>query len=82
MKTELYLVFDQWGYVKAFKTEKVSLNAGQRAIRLQVTIPDEAFSPAGVPTLSADVPLAMLLRPVETIEIECTAPNGAEAETE
>lgn len=59
MDTSFYAIFNRKGFVRSYKGAKgrqPPLHEGERAVRLQVSIPDAVFSPAGVPTAKVEVP--------------------------
>jgi hypothetical protein len=79
MQATFYAIFNARGFVRAVKGgtrgrhQQPSLGSGERAVRLQCTIPDRAFQPEGIPTANLEVPEAALRRtlaPVVTIEGE------------
>lgn len=62
MKAVFFGVFDKRGLVRTTKTEP-PLKPGQRAVRLEVTLPDTAFEPDALPVAFLDVPEDAVRRP-------------------
>jgi hypothetical protein len=67
MKAQFYAVFNRKGFVRATSGRhgrQPALAEGERAVRLQVSIPDAVFSPTGIPTANVDVPEAAVRFPM------------------
>ena len=75
MKDRVYLIFNADGFVRAAKGgpkwhEQVPpLRSGERAVRLQVSVPDSAFRPQGAIQASIEVPEASLIEPPAVVEV-------------
>jgi hypothetical protein len=76
MDTVVYLVFwpkrrgyARYGLIRATHKQP-ALEPGERAIRLEVNIPDRFFQPAAVPTARLDVPEEMLSPPVPDVTVQ------------
>ena len=79
MRDTCYIVCDSFGVVAMKKTPKFNLGPGERAICLNVSIPDEAFLPASMLTISADIPVELVLRPAIDVEADVIVPEGVSA---
>lgn len=83
MKTRVYLIFNARGFVRAAKggvkwKERVPpLASGERAVRLEVTVPDSAFKPQGAIQANVTVPESSIIEPKAVVE--ATAPPDAGA---
>lgn len=78
MTEDIYLIFDSFGFVAAKKTDRFSLAARQRGVRLKITIPDAAFEPAGMLQLKAEIPIDFVLRPAIDTNCEALEPEGVQ----
>ena len=65
MKARFYVVFDQLGFVQAFKTDRFELRQGQYATQIELDVPDEAFAPLNVPKVTISLPAEALRRTFE-----------------
>lgn len=80
MKARVYLVFDARGFVRAAKggpkwsETTPALESGERAVRLEVTVPDQAFRPQGAIQASVVVPETALVEPSVVVEVTDPAP--------
>jgi hypothetical protein len=84
MRSRVYLIFNARGFVRAAKggakwNEKVPyLESGERAVRLEVTVPDSAFSPMGAIQASIVVPEAALMAPKVVVDVTAPLPSDGE----
>lgn len=75
MKGHIYLVLTHRGVDRTCKTADFTLKPGERAVRLEVEVPDEAFAPVSVPTLKMKLPAEALIR-----EFSVVAETSTDAE--
>lgn len=80
MKARVYLIFNARGFVRAAKGGHryhevlPTLAPGERAVRLEVQVPDSAFRPQGVIPATVTVPEGALIEPKVTVTEP--APSG------
>lgn len=73
MRDTIYLILEKTGAV-GIRKGRPNLNAGQVAVRLQITISDGFFD-RFIPDVSIDIPDGAVLKPQVAIEL----PDGEEA---
>lgn len=69
MKAHIWLTLSKSGVVKMTK-EKPTLDRHQRAVRIEVALPDKAFDPPPILDCSLDIPAEALSYPAEGELIE------------
>lgn len=64
MKDTIYVIVNQRGFVKANKTNNFTLDQGERAFRLDLEVPNEAFQPPLLPKVTLTIPRDALITEV------------------
>jgi hypothetical protein len=58
MRARIFVIVDRSGYVDTRKTTGFELKAGQRAIPVNLSVPDEVFSPPLLPDVNVNIAIA------------------------
>lgn len=67
MKDSIFLIMNSGGVVKMLKSNNFNLAAGERAVQVEVIVPDEFFQPPVVGKIKLEVPREALAAEV-TVE--------------
>lgn len=77
MRDTVYLVFDRNGVDRMLKTDSFQLKAGERAVKVVLEIPQEAFQKPPIPTITLSVPVEAITTQIEAEASIKTEPLGA-----
>jgi hypothetical protein len=61
VKDTIYVIVNQRGFVKANKTPGFTLDQGERAFRVDIEVPNEAFQPPLLPKVTLTIPREALV---------------------
>lgn len=65
MKDTVYVIVNKVGFQRALKTDSFDLRPGERAFKLAIEVPDEAFAPQRLPTVRLMIPSDQLQTVIE-----------------
>lgn len=68
MKDDVFLVVTKAGVSRMLKSPKFQLEAGERAVRVVVEVPDDVFEPVPVPTIHLSIPREALTTELQASE--------------
>lgn len=77
MKDSIYVIVTKRGIDRQYKDHsRMTLNPGEKAIKVEIEVPDSVFSPTSIPTIRMSVPAEMMIH-----EIDLTVANVPDKET-
>ena len=70
MKDSLYIIVNKRGIDRTAKTGTFTLKPTERAFKLNISVPDQAFQGPAIVNINLDIPAERLYIPVPEPEIE------------
>lgn len=69
MKDTAHLIFNRRGIDRMAKGDGFTLKSGERAVRIEIDVPDEVFQPQPIPTIVMTVPQDALITRIESTAV-------------